>query len=346
VEDSLKTVAVVVAILVVLLVVALVVLAARRNRRRALLRERFGPEYDLAVRRGHDRRTVEQRLEALAEQRDSLQIRDVAVEEHERFSRQWADVQGRFVDDPGQAVADADGLVNAVLRSRGYPMESFDDRIALVATDHQDIVEGYRSAHDTFAEHLRTGGGETERLRQAFLHYREVFGRLNEPAERGRDQGRALGAGEEPPAVEAAPSAEASAGPPAESAPADARAGRPVSGPAPAVAAEPVPAEAPRPGGDEGDDSEAGRDDRPAGGDDSEAGRDDRPAGGDDSEAGRIAVNTPAGVPPAMPPTVAQVPPERPAQVPPSEADDGTAARLDEAEARERSGVRPRGDRS
>jgi hypothetical protein len=231
-----KTLAIVVAILIVLLVVVLVVLAARRNRRRAVLRDRFGPEYDLAVRRGTDRRAVEQRLEALAEQRDGLQIRDVAVEEHERFGGQWADAQGRFVDDPGQAVADADGLVNAVLRSRGYPVESFDDRIALVATDHQDIVEHYRDAHDTFAEHLRTGTGDTERLRQAFLHYREVFGRLNEPAERERDAGRGLGATDERRAVEGAPSAP-TAVPPAPA-------------PAPAVAAEPVPADAPERAGE------------------------------------------------------------------------------------------------
>src|SRR3954451_17560934 len=151
----------------------------QRNRRRALLRERFGPEYDLAVRRGQDRRAVEQRLAELAQRRDTLQIRDVALEEHETFAQRWAAAQAAFVDDPGQAVADADGLINAVLRSRGYPVENFDDRAALVATDHQDVVERYRDAHDTYAEHLQTGSGETERLRQAFLSYREVFGRLN-----------------------------------------------------------------------------------------------------------------------------------------------------------------------
>jgi hypothetical protein len=225
-----KTVAIVVAILIILLVVVLVVLAARRNRRRAQLRERFGPEYDLAVQRGKDRRAVEQRLEALAERRDALEIRDVAVQEHERFAQQWADVQGRFVDDPGQTVADADALVNAVLRSRGYPVESFDDRIALVATDHQDIVESYRSAHDTFAEHLRGGSGETEQLRQAFLRYREVFGRLNRPSEPTRDDDRRLGSSDQRPAVEAGPATDAAS-----------------AKPAPAVAAEPVPAEAPTP---------------------------------------------------------------------------------------------------
>ena len=177
-----RTVGIIVAILVVLVVVALAVLGAQRNRRRAVLRERFGPEYDAAVRYGQDRRAVEHRLAALSERRDTLDIRDVDLGEHERFAQRWVGAQGGFVDDPGQAVADADGLVNGVLRSRGYPVENFDDRAALVATDHQDVVERYRSAHQTYAEHLRTGSADTEQLRQAFLAYREVFQRLNQPA--------------------------------------------------------------------------------------------------------------------------------------------------------------------
>jgi len=176
-----KTVAIVVVVLVVLVVIALAVVIGRRNKRRAALRERFGPEYDLAVKRGKDRRAVEQRLEQLAKQRDQLQIHEIPVQEQVRFGQDWEAAQKRFVDDPGQAVADADGLVNSVLRSRGYPVDSFDDRAALVATDHQDVVEGYRSAHDTFASHLQGGSADTEALRQAFLHYREVFGRLNVP---------------------------------------------------------------------------------------------------------------------------------------------------------------------
>ncbi len=174
---------IVIAVVAIALVVALVVLAARRNRRRSALRERFGPEYDEAVRRGKDRRAVEERLEALARRRDSLEIHDVEPQEHERFAQRWDAAQLRFVDDPGQAVADADALVNDVLRSRGYPVENFDDRAALVATDHQDVVEGYRRAHDTFAAHLQGGSGDTEELRQAFVGYRDVFTRLNVPAE-------------------------------------------------------------------------------------------------------------------------------------------------------------------
>ncbi len=204
-----KTVAIVVIVLVVLLVIVLAVLAGRRNKRRAALRERFGPEYDLAVKRGKDRRAVEQRLEQLAQQRDRLDIRDVPVQEHVRFAQEWDAAQGRFVDDPGQAVADADGLLNSVLRSRGYPVDSFDDRAALVATDHQDVVEGYRSAHDTFAAHLQGGSTDTESLRKAFLQYREVFGRLNVPDGEVRDVADqpAVGAAPERREVEAAPPA-------------------------------------------------------------------------------------------------------------------------------------------
>src|SRR5437763_12494827 len=105
---------IIVAVVVIVLVIALVVTTGRRNKRRAVLRERFGPEYDLAVKRGKDRRAVEQRLEQLAKQRDRLDIRDVPVQENVRFASEWDAAKGRFVDDPGQEVADADGLVNSV----------------------------------------------------------------------------------------------------------------------------------------------------------------------------------------------------------------------------------------
>jgi hypothetical protein len=263
---------IIVAVVVIVLVIALVVVTARRNRRRAALRERFGPEYDLAVKRGKDRRAVEQRLEALSQRRDALDIREVAPEEHSRFGQQWDEAQARFVDDPGQAVADADGLVNAVLRSRGYPVESFDDRAALVATDHQDVVEGYRSAHDVFADHLQGSTADTEQLRQAFLHYREVFGRLNMPqggpAERGRhaveappvEETRATDEAppveQEPAAVEAptveetSPAQEAppvdEAPPPVQEAPVAREERRPpIMSPAVEPAAEPLPEPAP-----------------------------------------------------------------------------------------------------
>jgi hypothetical protein len=143
----------------------------------------------MALKRGKDRRAVEQRLEALAEQRESLDIHDLPSEEHQRLRQEWDDAQLRFVHDPGQSVADADRLVNGAMKGRGYPVESFDDRVALLATDHQDLVEGYRGAHDTFVAHLQSGTGGTEELRTAFLSYLNIFERLNVPSDRKAVEG-------------------------------------------------------------------------------------------------------------------------------------------------------------
>jgi hypothetical protein len=87
-----------------------------------------------------------------------------------------------------------------------------------------------------------------------------------------------------------------------------------MSAPAPAVAAEPAPAEAPTP------------------------------------EPGpRIAADTPAGVPPAMPPTVVSVPADRPTEAASSESGDDAASRVDENRAEPgppaRSGAQPPVDR-
>ena len=57
-------------------------------------------------------------------------------------------MQARFVDSPGAAVGEADRLVIAVLRERGYPMDDFDQRAADISVDHADVVENYRAAQE------------------------------------------------------------------------------------------------------------------------------------------------------------------------------------------------------
>ncbi len=178
----------VVIVLAVVLVIALVLLNQRRNRRRAALRERFGPEYERAVRQSKDRRAVEKHLEEVSQKRDTLEIRELSPQAAAGYQEQWERTQARFVDEPGQAVADADSLVTAVMRERGYPMEDFDDRAALVATDHPDVVQHYRAAHDAYARHLKTGDTDTEDLRKAFVHYRSLFTVLTRPGDAGRDR--------------------------------------------------------------------------------------------------------------------------------------------------------------
>lgn len=164
--------------LVVLAVLGVVAWAVARQRRREALRSRFGPEYDRMVAETGDRKAAEARLGEVAERRDRLEIADLDAATRARFDEQWDAVQARFVDEPGQAVADADGLVNAVMRQRGYPVDHFEDRASLLAADHADVVQHYRAAHAAHARHLGSGAGDTEDLRQAFVHYRSLYGAL------------------------------------------------------------------------------------------------------------------------------------------------------------------------
>jgi hypothetical protein len=168
-------------VVIALVVIALVALAAwvvMRQRRREALRSRFGPEYDRMVEHTGNRREAESRLGEVADRRDQLDIRELDPAARARYDEQWDAVQVRFVDEPGQAVADADGLVTAVMRERGYPIEDFEDRASLVAADHADVVQHYRAAHTAHARHMQSGTGDTEDLRQAFVHYRSLYGAL------------------------------------------------------------------------------------------------------------------------------------------------------------------------
>lgn len=168
-----STTATVILVVVVLLVLAALAafLLARRKQQRAALRERFGPEYDRAVEQDGGRRQAEHRLSDVAARRDKAEIRELEPHEREDYSRQWSNVQAAFVDDPVGATRDADVLVGDVMRDRGYPLDDV-DRADLVATDHAELAGHYRAAHDVGQ---RADDAATEELRQAFVHYRELF---------------------------------------------------------------------------------------------------------------------------------------------------------------------------
>jgi hypothetical protein len=147
-------------------------------RRRSQLRQRFGPEYERAVERSDSRKGAEQELAATAQQRDELEIRELSPESRARWSEQWGGVQARFVDAPGDAVAAADSMITLVLREQGYPVDDFDRRASLISVDHPEVVEHYREAHAAHSRHLESQQGDTEDLRQSFVHYRALFASL------------------------------------------------------------------------------------------------------------------------------------------------------------------------
>jgi hypothetical protein len=153
------------------------------RRRSAHLRERFGPEYDRAVSEQGTRRDAEAELARREEQRERLDIVPLSPEARERYFESWREVQTGFVDEPSQALNDADRLVTDVMRERGYPMDEFDRRVADISVDHPRVVEHYRAGH-SIQQANENGEASTEDLRQAVVHYRALFTELLETTER------------------------------------------------------------------------------------------------------------------------------------------------------------------
>jgi hypothetical protein len=171
--------------LIVLLVIAVgaAIWMYQQKKRTEELRDRFGPEYERAVRAEGDRSRAEADLDARAKRVEQLDIRPLSNRERDQFSESWRATQTRFVDDPVGATKEADELVAEVMQVRGYPMGDFERRAADVSVDHPGVVEHYRAAH-AIAMRTESGSENTEELRIALVHYRALFEDLleTEPA--------------------------------------------------------------------------------------------------------------------------------------------------------------------
>jgi hypothetical protein len=172
---------VIIAILIVAAIAVWVAMEARRKRRQQMLRDQFGPEYERSL-EGSKRRDAERELQGRIDLRNRFEVRPLTPAARDRYAAQWSEVQTHFVDQPGLAVADADGLVSTVMRERGYPIDDWDTQASVVSVDHPQIVEDYRFAHDV-SERNRTGQASTDDLREAFLRYRSLFDALLETPE-------------------------------------------------------------------------------------------------------------------------------------------------------------------
>jgi hypothetical protein len=163
--------------IIVAAIIAAIVFAAVRAARSRELEKRFGPEYERAVKERGDRAAAERDLSARAARVKKFHIEELPAGAKERYAEEWRSVQSRFVDKPREAVVDADHLVVAVMRDRGYPMENFEQRTADISPDHPEVVEDYRLAHG-IAVRSERGEVSTEDLRQAMQHYRTLFNDL------------------------------------------------------------------------------------------------------------------------------------------------------------------------
>jgi hypothetical protein len=156
------------------LVLLAVLWSATRARRTQSLQDRFGREYDRTVEHAGDKREAERELRDREKRHEQLDLRPLAPEQRNRYVEEWQVTQGRFVDDPSGAVAEADRLVQRVMKDRGYPVDDFEQRAADISVEHPDLVEKYRTAHGV-AQASERGQASTEDLRHSVRHYRALF---------------------------------------------------------------------------------------------------------------------------------------------------------------------------
>jgi hypothetical protein len=174
-------------ILVVVGIAAVALILLMRNRSNKL-RTRFGPEYDRAVKETGSKYRAEAKLEKLQKRVQSFSIRPLQPADRDAFQQSWRAVQAKFVDDPKLALTEADELLTRLMSARGYPMGEFDQRAEELSVDHPVVVENYRAGHDIALRHAR-GQASTEDMRQAMIHYRQLFEELVGESQMARSRG-------------------------------------------------------------------------------------------------------------------------------------------------------------
>ena len=166
-------------VVVALAIIGLIAWMFSKRRRSHELKDRFGPEYNRLVHERGTRHRAEAELDRRTKRVERLSIRPLVSSERTRYVDLWQVQQARFVDDPRNAVTEADRLVEEVMKARGYPMGDFEQRAADISVDHPRVVENYRAAHQIAVGHKR-GEANTEDLRKAMVHYRALFEELLE----------------------------------------------------------------------------------------------------------------------------------------------------------------------
>jgi hypothetical protein len=179
-EAFVDTTSMMIAALVVLVIIGAVlgfVFSRRKNTKR--LRTQFGPEYDRTVQSMGDEKKARVELEARQKHVEALNIQPLSASAHERYLADWTAVQSKFVDEPGQAIIDADRLIMEVMQVRGYPVSSFEQRTTDISVSYPALVSNYRAAR-VIAQKNEQRQANTEELRQAMIYYRSLFEELLE----------------------------------------------------------------------------------------------------------------------------------------------------------------------
>jgi hypothetical protein len=168
---------IIIIVLVLMIIGAILALVLSRSRRSEQLRDRFGPEYDHTVQTLGDEKKAQIELDERQKHVAALDIRPLSDSERERYLTDWTAVQSKFVDEPGQAIVDADRLIMEVMQVRAYPVSDFEQRAADISVKYPALVSNYRAAREIAIKN-KQNLADTEELRQAMIYYRSLFDEL------------------------------------------------------------------------------------------------------------------------------------------------------------------------
>jgi hypothetical protein len=170
----------IIAAVVVLVILGVVLALVFANRSRSeKLQKQFGPEYAHTVETLGGKKEAQTELEGRQKHVEALNIQPLSIENRQRYLADWMAVQSKFVDEPGQAVVDADRLIMEVMQVRAYPLSDFEQRAADISVNYPDLVTNYRAAR-VIALKNEQKLANTEELRQAMIYYRSLFEELLE----------------------------------------------------------------------------------------------------------------------------------------------------------------------
>ena len=171
---------IIIAVVLGLMIIGAIVWPIFAGRKRSeRLHDHFGSEYDHTVETLGDEKKAQTELEGRQKYVKALDIHPLSAEERDRYVAEWTTVQSKFVDEPGQAIVDADGLIMEVMQKRAYPESDFDQRAADVSVSYPALVSNYRAAR-VIALKNEQHQADTEELRQAMIYYRSLFEELLE----------------------------------------------------------------------------------------------------------------------------------------------------------------------
>ena len=176
-QTLITTIMIITVVLVLVIVGAILAVVFSRRKRTERLQGHFGPEYDRTVEAMGDEKKAKTELDERKKHVAALDIRPLTVIEHDRYLAEWAAVQSKFVDEPGQAIIDADRLIMEVMQIRNYPVADFEQRAADISVTYPSLVSNYRAARE-IADKNKLQQVNTEELRQAMIYYRSLFEEL------------------------------------------------------------------------------------------------------------------------------------------------------------------------